>query len=179
VLPVFFGRPYGVVRMILALAGVGVLALLTFVVLNLNNRLDNQQRANLQTLAASQALVSVNNDVTDRLAQLTALTSNAGQAVHETQSLAPLLVTLREVIAPAAAMIHTGSVGGQVSNAQLTAIEGTLAEVRGTVVPLVSSARAFGGQGQQLVGIVQGLVSDLRAAVSDAETINRALPLPG
>lgn len=175
----FFGRPHGVVRMILAIAGVGVLALLSFVVFNLNNRLDNQQRANEQTLAASQALVNVNNDVTERLAQLTALTGSAGQAVRETQGLAPLLVKLREAIAPAAAMVHAGSTGGQTSQAQLTAIEGTLSEVRGTVVPLVTSARAFGEQGQQLVGIVQGLVSDLQTAVHDAKTINQALPLPG
>jgi hypothetical protein len=175
----FFGRPHGVVRMILAIAGVGVLALLSFVVFNLNGRLDNQQQANEQTLVASQALVNVNNDVTDRLAQLTALTGSAGQAVQETEGLAPLLVKLRQTIAPAAALVHSGSSGGQVSNAQLTAIEGVLEEVRGTVVPLVSSARAFGQQGQQLVGIVQGLVSDLQTAVQDAKQINHALPLPG
>lgn len=165
--------------MILAIAGVGVLALLSFVVFNLNARLDTQQKVNLQTLAASQDLVNVNNDVTERLAQLTTLTGSAGQAVNETQNLGPLLVKLRATIAPAAAMVHAGSVGAQTSNAQLTAIEGTLTQVRGTVVPLVASTRAFGQQGQQLVGIVQGLVSDLQTAVHDAEQINRSLPLPG
>lgn len=175
----FFGRPHGPLHMILAVVGVAVLGLLTFVVVNLNNRLDTQQRVNEQTLSASQDLVNVNNDVTERLAQLTALTGSAQQAVNETQDLGPLLVKLREAIAPAAAMVHVGSTGGQTSNAQLTAIEGTLKEVRGTVVPLVASARTFGGQGQQLVGIVQGLVSDLQTAVKDAEEINRSLPLPG
>lgn len=175
----FFGRPHGAVHLILAVVGVGVLGLLSFVVFNLNNRLDNQEKANQDTLIASHAIVDVNDKVTLRLAQLTDLTGTARQAVDETQALGPLLGQLREAVAPAAAMVASGASGAQTSNAQLTTIQGVLNAVRDKVVPLVSSAAAFGEQGKQLVGIVQGLVSDLQGAVDAAKTINKSLPLPG
>lgn len=174
----FFGRAHGPARMILAIAAVGVLGLLSFVVFNLNHRLDNQQRANLQTLAASKAIVEVNDKVTERLAQLTALTGTARQAVRQTQGLEPLLEQLKTAVQPAAAAVSTGSSGAQTSNRQLTTIQNVLNEVRDKVVPLVDSAGKFGDQGKQLVSIVQGLVSDLQGAVADAKTINQSLPLP-
>ena len=48
-----------------------------------------------------------------------------------------------------------------------------------TVLPLVSSAQAFGEQGNQLLAVVQALVADLRSSVASVQTINQMLPLPG
>ncbi len=42
------------------------------------------------------------------------------------------------------------------TNDQLTNIQSILGEVQNTVLPLVSSAEAFGEQGNQLLVIVQG-----------------------
>nr|BAA76343.1 orf9 [Rhodococcus sp. CIR2] len=102
---IFFGSRGGPARMVLAIVAVGVLGLLTFVVFNLNNRLDNQQRANVTSIAASQGIVDVNDKVTGQLRQLTELTHTAQTALDATAALGPLLIKLDEAIAPAAAML--------------------------------------------------------------------------
>lgn len=176
---IFFGRRGGPARMVLAIVAVGVLGLLTFVVFNLNTRLDNQQRANVTSIAASQAIVDVNDKVTGQLQQLTELTHTAHTALDATSALGPLLIKLDEAIAPAAAMLASSTAGAQMTNDTLTNIQSILGEVQNTVLPLVSSAEAFGEQGNQLLAIVQGLVSDLKVSVEAAKTINQMLPLPG
>ncbi|EKT84354.1 hypothetical protein WSS_A02250 [Rhodococcus opacus M213] len=176
---IFFGRRGGPARMVLSIVAVGVLSLLAFVVFNLNTRLDNQQRANETSIAASQAIVDVNDRVTNQLQQLTELTHTAQTALDATTALGPLLTRLDEAITPAAQMLASNTDGAQLTNQQLTNIQGILGEVQNTVVPLVTSAEAFGDQGRHLLTIVQGLVSDLQGSVAAAQTINQMLPLPG
>lgn len=175
----FFGRPGGPARMVLAVIGVGVLALLSFVVFNLNHRLDHQQAANLDTLSASHDIVNVNDLLTRRLAELTRLTATAQAALGETAALGPLLTSLREAIAPAAATVGAATDGAMTSTAKLDTMNAILAAIKEKILPLVRSADAFGGQGRQLLAIVDGLVEDLRGAVAAAVTINDSLPLPG
>ncbi|KLL95925.1 hypothetical protein SAMN04490240_0734 [Rhodococcus pyridinivorans] len=175
----FFGRPGGPARMVLAIAAVGVLGLLTFVIFNLNTRLDNQQDVNLTSVAVSEDIVAVNDKLTGELQQLTELTNTARQALDATAALEPLLIRLDEAIGPAAHMLAQSTDGAQVTNEQLVTIQSILGEVQGTVLPLVESARAFGGQGTELLDIVQGLVADLRSSVESVHTINQMLPLPG
>jgi hypothetical protein len=175
----FFGRRGGPVRLVLSVVAVGVLGLLLFVVTNLNQRLDNQQRANESTIAASEGIVAVNDRLTQRLGQLTELTHTAQAALDETSALAPLLTKLRVAIEPAAAMVATGTRGAETSNTQLVTMHAVLDQIRGRVLPLVESAAAFGDQGKELLTIVRGLVADLKASVAAARTINATLPLPG
>ncbi|MGW5518140.1 hypothetical protein [Nocardia africana] len=165
--------------MVLSIAAVCVLGLLAFVVFNLNTRLDNQQRANNTSIHASQSIVEVNDKLTNQLQQLTQLTHTARNALDATSTLGLLLTKLDAAIAPAAAMLATGTSGAQMSNNQLADIQSILGQVQNTVVPLVSSAQAFGDQGKQLLAIVQGLVADLQTSVASAKTINQMLPLPG
>lgn len=176
---IFFGRQGGPARTVLAFVGVVVLSLLSFVIFNLNNRLDNQQAANEASIEASSAIVNVNDKLTDRLQQLTDLTVTAQSALDETSALAPLLTKLQQAIAPAAAMVTSGTQGAQTSNAQLARMEEVLVQLKSKVLPLVESAGQFGGQGNQLLSIVRGLVGDLRGAVAAAKKINANLPLPG
>ena len=65
------------------------------------------------------------------------------------------------------------------TNDQLNNIDSILGKVQDAVIPLVASAEAFGGQGNELLAIVQGLVDDLSGSVDAAYTINQMLPLPG
>ncbi|GCE44849.1 hypothetical protein Rhow_000475 [Rhodococcus wratislaviensis] len=176
---IFFGRRGGPARMVLAIVAVGVLGLLTFVVYNLNHRLDNQQQVNVTSIGVSQDIVDVNDKLTGQLQQLTELTHTAQTALDSAQALGPLLTKLDEAITPAAAMLAQGTSGAQMTNEQLQNIQSILGEVQNTVLPLVSSAEAFGAQGRDLLAIVQGLVSDLEGSVAAAQTINQMLPLPG
>ncbi|GAF48649.1 MULTISPECIES: hypothetical protein [Rhodococcus] len=176
---IFFGRRGGPSRMVLSIVAVGVLGLLAFVVFNLNTRLDNQQRANETSITASQGIVDVNDRLTGQLQQLTELTHTAQTALDATIALGPLLTALDEAITPAAQMLASSTDGAQLTNEQLTNIQGILGEVQNTVLPLVASAEAFGDQGRQLLAIVEGLVSDLHGSVAAAQTINQMLPLPG
>ncbi|OUS81342.1 hypothetical protein JWS13_12635 [Rhodococcus pseudokoreensis] len=176
---IFFGRRGGPARMVLAIVAVGVLGLLTFVVYNLNHRLDNQQQVNVTSIGVSEDIVDVNDKLTGQLQQLTELTHTAQTALDSTVALGPLLVKLDEAITPAAAMLAQGTTGAQMTNEQLQNIQSILGEVQNTVLPLVESADSFGAQGRQLLAIVQGLVSDLEGSVAAAQTINQMLPLPG
>ncbi|QTJ64389.1 hypothetical protein HYG77_01385 [Rhodococcus sp. ZPP] len=176
---VFFGRRGGPARMVLSIVAVGVLGLLAFVIFNLNNRLDNQQRANLTSIAASEDIVSVNDKLTSELRQMTELTNTARGALDATSALGPLLTKLDEAISPAAQMLSSNTSGAQMTNEQLTNIQGILGEVQNTVLPLVTSAQAFGEQGNQLLTVIQALVADLRSSVASVQTINQMLPLPG
>lgn len=176
---ILFGRPAGPARMVLAIVAVGVLGLLSFVVYNLNNRLDNQQAANVTSIAASQGIVDVNDKLTGQLQQLTQVTHTAQDALDATAALEPLLVQLDEAITPAAQMLGSSTSGAVMTNDQLNNIKGILGKVDEAVVPLVASAEAFGGQGGELLVIVQGLVDDLAGSVDAAYTINQMLPLPG
>lgn len=176
---ILFGRPAGPARMVLAVVAVGVLGLLSFVVFNLNNRLDNQQAANVTSIGASQGVVDINDSLTTQLAQLTSVTHTAQEALDATAALEPLLIQLDEAITPAAAMLSSSTDGAVVTNDQLNNIAGILDKVDQAVVPLVASAEAFGGQGGELLVIVQSLVADLAGSVDAAFTINQMLPLPG
>jgi ABC-type transporter Mla subunit MlaD len=168
----FFGRPGGLARLVISVLAVVVIGLLTFVIANLNHKLDIQHRTDLTTL-------QVNDRLTQRLAQLTTLTHSAQGALNDTKALGPLLVQLRSALKPAAATVSSATSSVQTTHAQLTTIQGVLNAIRNKVVPLVSSASALGGQGRQLLGVVRGLVSDLQAAVAAAYTINQSIPLPG
>ncbi|HSV64515.1 MAG TPA: hypothetical protein VLJ59_01235 [Mycobacteriales bacterium] len=175
----FFGRPGGPARAVLATVAVVVLALLTFVIVNLNDRLDKQEQTDQRTLAATSAIVNVNDKLTQRLAQLNDLTRSAQATVAATKGLGPLLIELRTAIKGAADLVTSDTSSVQTTNAQLTTIQGVLNAIRDKVVPLVPSVTALGGQAKQLLAVVRGLVSDLRSAVAAAEKINRSLPLPG
>jgi len=175
----FFGRPAGLARLVISVLAVVVIGLLTFVVANLNSKLDTQERTDRATLQATGQVVDVNDRLTQRLAQLTTVTNAANGALNETKALGPLLVKLRAALKPAAAMVSSSTANVQVTHAQLATIQGVLNAIRNKVVPLVSSASALGGQGRQLLGVVRGLVSDLQAAVAAAYTINQSIPLPG
>lgn len=165
--------------MVLAIVAVGVLSLFAFVIFNLNNRLDNQQQVNLTSIAASEDIVAVNDTLTGELRQLTELTHTARGALDATSALEPLLIKLDEAIGPAAQMLSSSTSGAQMTNEQLTNIQTILGQVHDTVLPLVSSAQAFGEQGNQLLAVVQALVADLRSSVASVQTINQMLPLPG
>ncbi|MFI5782876.1 hypothetical protein [Nocardia sp. NPDC051570] len=175
----FFGRLGGPARLILSTAAAAVLGVFIFVIANLDTRLDNQQRVNETSITASRNIVDVNDRLTNQLRQLTQLTHTAQDALDATAALQPLLVKLHEAITPAARQLGASSGGAQYTNAQLADISGVLGEVQNIVVPLVSSADAFGDQGKQLLATVRGLVGDLQTAVTAAQTINRMLPLPG
>lgn len=176
---ILFGKPGGPARLAFALVAVGVLGLLSFVVFTLNGRLDNQQQANLTSIAASQGIVDVNDRLTNQLARLTEITHTARTALDATAALNPLLVQLDDAIRPAADMLASSTSGAQVTNEQLTSIQTVMGDVQDAVIPLVSSAEAFGGQGADLLAVVQGLVDDLAGSVEAAKTINQMLPLPG
>ncbi|MCZ4587567.1 hypothetical protein O4328_28430 [Rhodococcus opacus] len=176
---IFFGRRGGPARMVLSIVAVGVLSLFAFVIFNLNNRLDNQQQVNLTSISASEDIVAVNDKLTGELRQLTELTHTAHSALDATAALGPLLTRLDEAISPAAQMLSSNTAGAQMTNEQLVNIQGILGEVQNTVLPLVSSAQAFGDQGTQLLAVVQALVADLRSSVASVQTINQMLPLPG
>jgi len=175
----FFGRPGGPARLVLSVVSVGVLGVFAFVIFNLNHRLDNQQHANATSLTGSTELVSVNDKLTNQLAQLTQLTHTAQTALGATSALGPLLTKLDQAIAPAAGALATSTSNTETTNDQLTNIQNILGEIQNTVVPLVSSAATFGDQGKQLLTTVRALVNDLQGSVSAAQTINRMLPLPG
>jgi outer membrane murein-binding lipoprotein Lpp len=175
----FFGRPGGPARLVISVLAVVVIGLLTFVVANLNNKLDIQHRTDEATLQATGQVVNVNDRLTQRLAQLTALTHSAQSALTDTKALGPLLVKLREALQPAAATVSSATSNVETTHAQLTTIQGVLNVIRNKVVPLVSSAQTLGGQGRQLRSVVRGLVSDLQAAVAAAMRINQSIPLPG
>lgn len=175
----FFGRPGGPARLVLAIVAVGVLGLLSFVIVNLNTRLDNQERVNQTSIGASGRIVAVNDKLTLQLRQLTDLTHTAQTALDSTAALGPLLGKLHDAITPAAQQLSNSTGGAQYTNQQLSNIQSILGEVQNTVNPLVASAQAFGDQGKQLLTIVQGLVKDLQASVAAAKTINQMLPLPG
>lgn len=175
----FFGRPGGPARTVLAAVAVGALGLLTFVIFNLNTRLDNQQRANLTSLSGSRDLVEVNDHLTVQLQQLTEITETTRTAVDATDALGPILDRLAEAIKPAADMLSSSASNAVLTNEQLTSISSILGEVQNTVVPLVSSAQSFGDQGQQLLATIQALIGDLQTSVESARRINEVLPLPG
>ncbi|OPX15000.1 hypothetical protein [Gordonia sp. i37] len=175
----FFGRAGGPARMVWAVVLLAVLLLLSFVVFTLNGRLDNQQRANLTTVGASGRIDEVNDKVTKELAQLTDLTHTAQTALDATRKLGPLLTDLNSAIGEAAGLLDSSTGGAELTNEQLTTIQGLMVKVKKTVTPLVASAGAFGDQGDQLLTTAKGLVADLRSAVASARTINQMLPLPG
>ncbi|WP_182378919.1 hypothetical protein [Nocardioides sp. WS12] len=175
---IFFGRRGGPARTVLAIIGVGVLGLLSFVVFNLNTRLDNQQKANEATLVASNDIVDVNDLLTMRLEELVALTKTAQKALGETSALGPLLVSLREAIGPAATTVEAATGGAELSTKKLDTMHEILSAIKKKILPLVESADAFGGQGGDLLVIVKDLVKDLESAVAAAVKINQSLPLP-
>lgn len=175
----FFGVRGGPARTVLASIGVAVLGLLTFVVFNLNNRLENQQAANEATLVASGQIVDVNDLLTKRLRELVLLTGTAQDALRETAALGPLLTSLREAIGPAAGTVLVATKGAETSTAKLDTMNEILAAIKEKILPLVRSADAFGGQGRELQKIVDGLVDDLERAVAAAASINNSLPFPG
>lgn len=173
------GRRSGPVKLLLGVVGCAVLALLVVTVFRLNDRLDAQEGVNQQTLGASGSLVDVNDRVTRRLAQLTALTGTADKALQETRALEPRLRDLQAAIRPAADAIATGRAGGETSEQDLTRIRSILVSLQQQVLPIVPSAAAFGDQGKDLLGILRGLNDDLARSVEAARRINDALPLPG
>lgn len=175
----FFGRQGGPMRLVLASVAVVMLAVLSFVIFNLNTRLDNQHQANLESIARSEQIVTVNDQLTRHLKDLTALTVDAHKALDATAALGPVLTRLGEAIEPAARLLTSNTAGAQLTNDQLNAIKSVLIEVQTKVESLEASAQAFGRQGTQLLDLVSGLVTDLKSSVSSAQTINQMLPLPG
>ena len=175
----FFGRQGGPMRLVLSLVAVMLLAVLSFVIFNLNTRLENQHQANVESIHRSGQIVTVNDQLTGQLQDLTTLTADAQKALDATAALHPVLERLGEAIAPAARLLQSNTEGAQLTNDQLTAIRTVLIEVQTKVEALRTSAQAFGKQGTQLLDLVSGLVTDLKSSVSSAQTINQMLPLPG
>lgn len=175
----FFGKQGGPMRLVLASVAVVMLAILSFVIFNLNTRLDNQHQANLDSIQRSEQIVTVNDELTGHLQDLTALTVDAQKALDATAALGPVLTRLGEAIEPAARLLTSNTAGAQLTNDQLNAIKTVLIEVQTKVEELKASAQAFGKQGTQLLDLVSGLVTDLKSSVSSAQTINQMLPLPG
>ena len=175
----FFGRRGGPMRLVLASVAVVMLAVLSFVTFNLNTRLDNQHQANLESIQRSEQIVTVNDELTRQLQDLTALTEDAQKALDATAALGPVLARLGEAIEPAARLLTSNTAGAQLTNDQLNAIKTVLIEVQTKVEALKASAQVFGKQGTQLLDLVSGLVTDLKSSVSSAQTINQMLPLPG
>jgi uncharacterized phage infection (PIP) family protein YhgE len=165
--------------MVLALVAVCALGWLSVVIVNVNTRLDDQQRVNETSIATSQGIVDVNDRLTLQLQELTALTTTAQSALDATDALNPLLAKLQEALAPAAQLLSSATGGAELTNEQLTNIQAILGQVQDSVLPLVDSAAAFGDQGTQLLTTVQDLVNDLEQSVAAAKTINQMLPLPG
>ena len=60
----FFGRQGGPMRLVLSLVAVMLLAVLSFVIFNLNTRLDNQHQANVESIHRSGQIVTVNDQLT-------------------------------------------------------------------------------------------------------------------
>ena len=174
----FIGRPGGPGRMVLSMVVLGVLGTLAFVFVNLNARLDAQKAANDATLARTSDIVDVNERVTTRLSQLTDLTEKSHQALDDTRALEPRLQDLASAITPATRSLSstTNQTGG--TKTQLVTIQQVLNAVRDGVIPLTTSAEAFGDQGAALLPVLQSLNSDLRSAVASARRIDEAIPLP-
>lgn len=175
----FFGRPGGPARTVLALVAVGVLGLLSVVIFNLNRSLDKQQRVNATSVGVSQSFLDVNDQLTRDLGDLTRITGTAQTALDSIRALRPLLDKLHDAITPVAASLSSNAQGAQVTSEQLGTIAQLLGQVHDVVVPLVDSARSFGDQGKALLAMIDGLVTDLQKAVASATTINQMLPLPG
>ncbi|MCQ4118313.1 hypothetical protein [Rhodococcus tibetensis] len=176
---VFFGRPGGPARTVLALVAVGVLGLLSVVIFNLNRSLENQQRVNATSVGVSESFLDVNDQLTAELGELTQLTGTAESALDSIRALGPLLARLDHAITPVAASLSSTAQGAQITNEQLAAIAQILGEVHNVILPLVDSAQAFGQQGEDLLAVIEGLIADLQTAVESAATINQMLPLPG
>ncbi|GAB6919830.1 hypothetical protein JCM9803A_02800 [Rhodococcus erythropolis] len=175
----FFGRPGGPTRTVLALAAVGVLGLLSIVIFNLNRSLENQQHVNVTSMNASQSILEVNDQLTTELGEMTQLTGIAQSALDSTRALGGLLTKLHEAITPAAASLTSSAQGTEITTEQLAGIAQILGEVQDVILPLVDSAQTFGDQGQALLASIERLVADLETAVQSATTINQMLPLPG
>lgn len=175
----FFGRPGGPARTVLALVAVGVLGLLSFVIFNLNHSLDDQQRVNETSIGVSQSFLDVTDELTTELGKLTQLTGTAQSALDSVRSLGPLLTKLHDAITPVAASLSSTAQRTQITTEQLATVAQILGEVHDVILPLVDSARAFGDQGKALLAMIEGLVTDLQSAVGSAATINQMLPLPG
>jgi hypothetical protein len=175
----FFGRPGGPARTVLALVAVGVLGLLSVVIFNLNGSLDDQQRVNATSVGVSQSFLDVNDQLTDELGDLTKLTGAVQTALDSIKGLQPILGKLHDAIAPVAASLSSTAQGAQLTADQLGTIAQLLGQVHDVVAPLVESAKTFGDQGKALLAMVDGLVADLQATIASVATINQMLPLPG
>lgn len=165
--------------MMLAIVALALLATLSFVIFNLNTRLDNQHQANLDSIDSSHQIVAVNDELTAQLSELTQLTTEAQKALDATAALGPDLEALGQAIRPVASLLTSSTKGTQLTNDQLTAISGVLSRVQAKVSSLQTSAQSFNDQGRQLLAVVEGLVTDLQNSVSSAQKINQMLPLPG
>lgn len=173
-----FGRESGPFKFVLGVLGLLTILVLVVTVARLNTRLATMEEQNLLTLAGARAIATADDPFTMRLHQLTALADTTNQALDETRRLQPLLADLKAAVVPAAAAVATGSAGGVQTNAQLSRVEAVLDQLRDHTLPLVRSADAFGGQGRELLRVVDGLVADLRASTEAAARINAVLPLP-
>jgi hypothetical protein len=149
------------------------------VIFNLNRSLDNQQRVNTTSVGVSETFLDINDQLTTELGNLTELTSTAESALESIRALGPLLAELHDAITPVAASLSSTAQGAQVTNEQLAVIAQILGEVHNVIIPLVDSAQAFGQQGEALLAMIEGLITDLQTAVESAATINQMLPLPG
>jgi hypothetical protein len=173
-----FGREGGPVRFALGIVGLFVILVLVVTVARLDARLATMEEQNRITLAGARAIATADDPFTTRLQHLTVLADSADHALDQTRQLQPLLTELKDAVVPAAAAISTGRAGGQLTNVQLGRIQDVLVRLRDHTVPLVRSADAFGGQGRDLLGVIDGLVTDLRASADAAARINAVLPLP-
>ncbi|HTK65722.1 MAG TPA: hypothetical protein VL595_25290 [Pseudonocardia sp.] len=173
-----FGRESGPVKFALGVLGLGTILVLVVTMARLNTRLATMEQQNRLTLAGARAIATADDRFTRRLQHLSALVDSTNLALDETRKLQPLLTDLKAAVVPAAAAVSTGSGGGVRSNVQLRRVEAALLQLQEHTLPLVRSADAFGGQGEDLLHVIDGLVADLRAGVDAAARINAVLPLP-
>lgn len=174
-----FGKPGGPARVTFAIAAIACLAVLIYVVFNLNGRLDKQQSANLSSVENSSEIVGVNDELTNRLGELTRVTETAKQALAATADLEPVLMKLDEAIGGAAALLGSTTDRTEATADQLKDIATLLIKVRDIVVPLSDKTGDFGDQATRLSASIQELVANLNRAVASAKRINDVLPVPG
>ena len=176
--PAVFGRRSGPAKCALSVIGLLVLLVLTVTVARLDGRLATLEATNQATLEGARKIDSADDGFTRRLHQLTALAESTKLTLEQTRALQPLLVQLKAAVVPAASAIATGRAGAQRSATQLATIADVLRRLQVGTLALVGSAGSFDAQGTNLLRVLDGLVTDLRASLAAAQRINAALPLP-
>jgi hypothetical protein len=173
-----FGRPGGPARFGIGVAVLVTLITLAITVARLDLRLGTLVALNQETLDGARHIARADDRLTRRLHQLDALAAGAHDTLEQTRALQPVLAELRDAISPAATAVTTGRNGGERSAVQLAHIRDILLRLKTSTGQLDRSTSALDRQSTVLLGILDGLVDDLRDSLQAAERIDTTLPLP-